>query len=132
MEILLSAHGILCPFKSSYKNFQELLILLDLLGLYVAALYSDNENNRYKMLVTRLLIITVLAYFIGLIFCNCVTLKCGDVIKQKSIKMKQIFTKMVRIKQATSRTLHMEQLHPKIPDVTFNYKEYQEPLVALD
>ena len=130
--ILLGAHGILRPFKSRYKNFQELLVLLDLLGLYVTALYSDNENNRYKMLVTRLLIITVLAYFIGLIFCHCVTLKCGDVIKQKSIKIKRIFTKMVRINQATSRTLHMEQLHTKIPDVTFNYKEYQEPLVALN
>ena len=130
--ILLGAHGILCPFKSRYKNFQELFVLLDLLGLYVAALYSDNENNSYKMLITRLLIITVLAYFIGLIFCHCVTLKCGDMIKQKSIKMKQIFTKMFGIKQATSRTLHMEQLHTKIPDVTFNYKEYQEPLVALD
>ena len=130
--ILLGAHRILRPFKSRYKNFQELLVLLDLLGLYVTALYSDNEDNTYKMLVTRLLIITVLAYFIGLIFCHCVTLKCGDVIKQKSIKMKQIFTKMFGINQATSRTLHMEQLHTKIPDVTFNYKEYQEPLVALD
>ena len=86
MVILFCAQGILHPFKSRFKNIQELFILLDLLGLYVTALYSDSEGNRYKMLITRLLIITVMAYFIGLIFCYCVMLKCGDTIKQQAIK----------------------------------------------
>ena len=30
-------------------------------------------------------------------------------------------------------SLHMDdQLRTKIPDVAFNYKEFQEPIVALD
>ena len=93
LGIILCAHGRLYPFKSRYKNFQELLILLDLLGLYVTALYSDNENNRYTMIFTRLLIITVLVYFIGLILCHCVILKCGDTIKQQVIRLKKTLAK---------------------------------------
>ena len=130
--IMLCAHGRLYPFKSTYKNFQELLILLDLLGLYVTALYSDNENKRYKTLITRLLINTVLAYFIGLTFCHCVMLKCGDTINQLATKLKRKLKKIISKSQATSELLNMEDLHSKIPDVTFNYKEFQEPLVALD
>ena len=132
MGIVLCVHGALHPFKSKYKNFQELLVLLNILGLYVTALYSDNESNRYKMLITRLLIITVLVYFIGLIFCHCVMLKCGDTIKQQAIKMKGRLTKVIGIKQTTSGLIHIELLRSKIPDVAFNYKEFQEPLIALD
>ena len=84
------------------------------------------------MFITRLLIITVLAYFIGLIFCHCAMLKCGEIIKQQTIKVKEIFTKMIRSKQANPGKLHMEELRSKIPDVAFNYKEFQEPLIALD
>ena len=84
------------------------------------------------MLITRLLIIIVLTYFIGLIFCHCVMLKCGEIIKHQAIKVKGIFTKMIRTKQVNPGKLHMEELRSKIPDVAFNYKEFQEPLVALD
>ena len=130
--IVFCVQGTLHPFKSKYKNFVELLILLDLLGLYVTALYSYDESNSYKMLITRLLIITALAYFIGLIFCHCVILKCGATIKQQVNKIKGMLTKGIRIKQTTSGLLHMEKLHSTIPEVTFNYKEFQEPMVALD
>ena len=106
--------------------------MLDFLGLYVTALYSDNENNSYKTLITRLLINTVLAYFIRLIFYHCVMIKCGNTVKQLAIKMKGKLTKVIAKNQVTSESLLMEQLHPKIPDVTFNYKEFQEPLIVLD
>ena len=59
-------------------------------------------------------------------------LKCGKVIKQQAIKVKRIFIKMIRTKQANPGKLYMEQLHSKISDVAFNYKEFQEPLVAFD
>ena len=55
------------PFKSRFKNFEESLALLDLSAVYVTALYNEYENSKYKLLIIRLLIITVLAYFIVLI-----------------------------------------------------------------
>ena len=129
LGVVIGTHGTLWPFKSRYKNFQELLTLFNLLGLYVTALCSDNENNTYIILITRLLIITALAYFIGLMFCHCVMLKCGDIIKQQVIKIKGLLT---RKKQTASRSIYMDELHSEIPDITFTYKEFQEPLVALD
>ena len=58
----------------------------------------------------------------------------GDVIKRRASKIKQVLIKMVTVKskQTCSRSLHMEELRSKIPDVAFNYKEFQEPLVELD
>ena len=76
------------------------------------------------LLLVRTLIITVLAYFIGLLFCHCVKLKCGDTIEQLAIKIKRRLTKVYVIviakNQATSGSLDMEQLHARIPDVAFN------------
>ena len=48
--IVLCTHGILHPFKSTYKNFQESLVLLNLSAVYVTALYNEYENSKYKLL----------------------------------------------------------------------------------
>ena len=56
----------------------------------------------------------------------------GDVIKRRTNKIKQVLVKMITVKPTRSRLLHMEELSSKIPDVAFNYKEFQEPLVELD
>ena len=133
--IVLCTHGILQPFKSRYKNFQESLVLLNLSVIYyIAALYCDNVNRFHKLHIIRILIITVLVYFILFIFCHCVMLMYGDVIKRRVSKIKQVLIKMITVKskQTCSRPLHMEELRSKIPDVAFNYKEFQEPLVELD
>ena len=130
--IVHCSHGILHPFKSKYKNFQESLVLLNLSAVYVTALYNEYENSKYKLLIIRLLIISVLVYFIFLIFCHCVMLMYGDIIKEKANKMKQMLMKKITRKQTCSESLHLEHLHSKIPDVAFDYTEFVEPLVALD
>ena len=108
---MLCAHGMLHPFKSRFKNFKESLVLLDLLAAYVTALYNASST----MLIVRILIITVLAYFIALIFCHCMMLRYGDTIKRITSRIKQVFTK-----KTFMRSLHMEELSSKIPDVSFN------------
>ena len=117
--IVLCTHGTLYPFKSKFKNIQESFVLLDLLAVYVTALYSDGENNRYKLLIIRALIITVLAYFIGLVFCHCVMITYGDTIKRKGNKIKQMLIKRIRKNQRFSELLHMEQLRSKVPACCF-------------
>ena len=132
--IVLCTHGILQPFKSRYKNFQESLVLLNLSVVYYIALYCDNVNRFHKLHIIRILIITVLAYFILYIFCHCVMLLYGDVIKRRASKIKQVLIKMITVKskQTCSKPLHMEELRSKIPDVAFDYKEFQESLFELD
>ena len=130
--IVLCTHGIIQPFKNKLNNFQESLVLLDLSVVYVTALYSDIENNFYKLLIIRVVIVTALAYFILFIFCHCVMLLYGDAIKARANKIKQEFIKITARKQTRSRSSDMEELSSKIPDVTFNYKEFQEPLLELN
>ena len=132
VAIVLCSHGILQPFKTKLNNFQESLVLLDLSVVYVTALYSGIENNFYKLLIIKLLIVTALAYFILFIFCYCVILLYSDAIKARANKIKQEFIKITARKQTHSRSSDMEELSSKIPDVAFNYKEFQEPLLELN
>ena len=121
------------PLQKQVQNLQESLVLLDLLAVYVTALYNEYDNGKYNWLILRLLIITVLGYFIILIFCHCIMLMYGDSIKMRANKVKQLLMmKMIRSKQTHSESLQLEQLRSKIPDVTFNYNEFIEPLVTLD
>ena len=121
-------HDVLHPFKSRYKNVQESLVLLNLLALHVTALYPDN-NSFYRLFIIKALIIIVLVYFILLVLCHCAMLLCGDAIKRRANK---ILSKMTSVKHGCSKSLQMKELSSQIPDVSFNYKEFQEPLVALD
>ena len=130
--IMLCTHGLVHPFKSRFINTQESLVLLDLLAVYVTALYNEYENSKYKLFIIRLLIITVLTYFIVLIFCHCIMLMYGDVIKGSANKIKQMLMKRITRRKTCSESLQLEGLSAKIPDAAFNYKEFREPLVALD
>ena len=126
--IMHCIHGILHPFKSRFKNVQESLVLLNLLALHVTALYPDNSNF-YKLLIIRVLIVIILIYFILLMFGHCIMSLCGDMIKRR---VNKILTKMTSVKHGCSNSLQMKKLSSRIPNVSFNYKEFQEPLVALD
>ena len=133
--IVLCTHGFVHPFKSKLKNLQESLVLLDLSAVYVTALYNEYENSKYKLFIIRLLIITILAYFIVLIFCHCIMLMYGDTIKGRAHKIKKMLMKMIKRKQTCSdcsQSLRLDELRSKIPDVTINYTEIREPLIALD
>ena len=132
--MVLCTHGMVYPFKNRFKNFQEsrALVLLDLSAVYVTALYNEYENSKYKLFIIRLLIITVLAYFIVLIFCHCIMSMYGEAIKRRASRIKQMLMKRIKRKQTYSESLQLEYLRSKIPDVAFNYKEFREPLIALD
>ena len=81
--IVLCTHGVVYPYKSKYINLQESFVMLNLLAVYVTALYNECENSKYNWLIIRLLIITVLGYFIVLIFCHCILLMYGDTVKAR-------------------------------------------------
>ena len=130
--MVLCTHGMVYPFKCKFQNFQESLVLFDLSAVYVTALYNEYENSKYKLFIIRLLIITVLAYFIVLIFCHCIMLMYGEAIKRRANKIKQMLMKMIKRKQTYTESLKLEQLSSKIPNVAFNYEEFREPLIAID
>ena len=132
LGILLCVQGVVHPFKSWLKNVQESVVLLDLLALYVTALYNDSKRKE-KLPIAWYLLFPVLVYFIIFVSCHCIVSMCGGTIKQKgSNVILTVKNKLInKSKKISHELIDMETLRSKIPDVTLNYKEFQEPLIAM-
>ena len=126
--ILLCLQGILQPFKSSFKNIQESLILSNLLMVYVTAALN-NDRNRYKnSFVVNVLITAQLAYFIVYIICHSVMTLCGKTVRHRYDQVFNYFTR-----KHCQSVKHLQKSYScEIPMVTYNYQEFQDSLIALD
>ena len=134
LGIMLCVQGVLHPFKSRFKNVQESLILLNLLAVYVTALYN-NTDDKTELPVVKHLIIVVLVYFIMFITYHCITTMFAKRVERINNTMVKYFLKW-KEKFTPGKEkpgiLEMESFSCKIPDVARNYKEFQEPLIALN
>ena len=130
LGILLFVQGVVHPFKSQIKNIQESVLLLNLLALYVIALYNDG-NIKQNLPIAWYLIFPVLTYFIIFVCYHCVMSICGDKVKQKG----HYILSMMKSKIFTSKVLRelilMENIRNDLPDVALDYEDFQEPLIAL-
>ena len=119
---VLCLQGVIHPFKSRFNNIQESLILFNLLAVYSISILNNNEAafNIMKSLINIILI-----YFIIFIICRCVMTTCGDTI------IKKCKTVINCLKKEKNHTVQIST-NTEIPDVTYNYKEFREPLIALD
>ena len=134
LGILLCAQGVLHPFRSRFKNVQESLILLNLLAVYVTSLYN-NDLDKSELPITKYLITIVFSYFIVFITCHCIVSifpRSIDRVKNNIIVHLAAWKRKALSKKDLSQPLIMESLSSEIPDVACNYKEFQEPLIALD
>ena len=131
--VLLFIQGIIQPFKSRFNNIQESFILLNLLLVYVSALYNY-LNNVNGAVSTQYLILIVLLYFLSFILYTCITTLCDSKLQQlKSVIISQIKGCIIwkKTTKAVSFELNTNTMSSEIPDVTFNYKELREPLIAV-
>ena len=126
--VVFCAHSVVQPFKNNFYNIQECLILLNLSLVYVFALYKHYTNTNSS--AVEYIILLVLAYFILSTIYTCLTTMCDSKIqklKNTILNMKKMWKKNERI----SFELTNKNMSSNIPDVTFNYTEFQEPLVAV-
>ena len=126
LGILLCIQGIVHPFRSRLKNLQESLILLDLLIVYIVGSLIKHSLN---LLLIKLLISILLAYIIIYITCHCITLMCGNMVKQRYKKLFKWFKKTNNRRSSVS--VEMISYHCDLPEIKVNYEEFQEPLIAL-
>ena len=125
--ILLCLQGILQPFKCYFKNIQESLILSSLLAVYITTALNNDRDRSKNLFVMKLLIHTQLAYFIVYIICHSVMSVCGKVIKQRCDKLFNFFTKKRKSADQSQKSYSCE-----IPMVSYNYQQFQDPLIGLD
>ncbi|XP_065897479.1 uncharacterized protein [Dysidea avara] len=123
--ILLCVQGVLWPFKSRLNNLLESFILLNLLLAYVITLY--NYPNNVNSTATQYLILVVLVYFMFFIMYTCITTLYSNAAQQLKDVVHSHFIRWRIWKK--SRTFEMTD--NQIPDVTFNYKDFREPLIAV-
>ena len=129
LSVIIAIHGIMYPYKSTIKNLQELLYLLNLQALYVISLYGQDTTN---MTAVNILIAIAALQFSIILTYNIITYTCDGVIR------KRIQTSVNMLTTCISRS-HDEQqyelddnLRCQIPDITYNYQEYREPLICQD
>ena len=124
--------GVVRPFKNDVKNYQELLLIFNLHGLYAVSLYIQDDANQTAVNV----MITISAVqFMFIFIYHMIIYGCAGVFRNKI----ELFCKMLTgwVTKSQSRLKHQQFklqaiTRNNIPEVTFNYREYREPLVGYD
>ena len=130
--ILVGMHGIIQPFKTMYKNYQELVLTLNLQALYAISLYHQDGNN----LTTITIMISMAAIqFTFIITYHMITYVCGGVIRNKMQLSVNAFTRWITRLHKKSQPQHFQledNIRDNILEVAFKYHEFREPLLDQD
>jgi len=129
--LLLCLQAIVQPFKNKYLNVQESLILYNILAVNVVTLY-DYKRSNIGMIVSKVLIFAVLLYFTILLVGYCIMQLCGKSINHQRRLLAVAWKKRTIYQKSKPNTLEMDSLRSSVPDVTYNYREFQEPLIGVD
>jgi len=121
---LLCMQGVLHPFKNKTKNIQESLLLFNLLIAHVAPLY---KHHSLGLKVSQALITIGIAYMILAITIHCLFVRHKRVLYRK---LKEFYVIIKSVKKSDDAEMH--HFSSEILEVTYNYKEFQEPLIGLD
>ena len=137
LAAMLGIHGYVRPFKSSFKNIQELVFIFNLIVLFVFV-QSESTNN----IIVNTSVIIASIHFVIILLNNLRLYQCLPVLESISRKNK----KMVNIKQFIvskwRQCIKRNQSHNDraqniplrdvVPEVAYNFKEYQEPLIGQE
>ena len=124
---LLCLHGVVRPFKNTFHNIQESVMIANLLAAHVAPLYKKDSLG---LKVAQILLTIGIIYIIIVVVFHCCMHRWGDTIYKciKSLRHR-IYEKKTPQDKFLFR---MEGLKSRIVDVTYDYKEFQEPCVEYD
>ena len=129
LAILGGVSGVIQPFKSKVKNYQELVYIFNLHGLYVISLH------KYDHIVVNILIVMAAVHFILIIMYHIMTYMFSGVISNKIQLTSNAFIGWIT--KSCNKSHHQQfqlqdSIRDNIPEVTCSYCEYREPLVGQD
>ena len=122
---LLCLHGIVQPFKNKFHNTQESIAIAILLAAHVAPLYKPHSIG--QKVAHILLVIGTLNLILVILFCY-----CKQRYKRKFLKYMTWLQGKIKEDSRSEFSAEMNSLSDRIADVTYNYKEFQEPLVQYE
>ena len=123
---LLWWHGIVKPFQSKFENIQEATLMLILLAVHAVSSYSGG----FKL--AQILITISVVYFLFVVFFYCFIFRFRNAIQRNATKLYDKIRKMLGLLVDDRDAIEMKTFKDSIADVTYNYKEFQEPLVVYD
>ena len=138
LSIVNIVHAYIKPFKSKIKNYQENLFILNLLGLYIfTASFAKYDINKTFV---NVLIIMAMFQLALIVMYHIFKYACNKRIKEKAVSMLHAFHSMAKgwitgcdkrpiITGCNQRFQHRDY---SIPEVTYKYHEYQEPLIGQE
>ena len=132
LGILVGMHGIIQPLKMKCKNYQELVLLLNLQALYAISLYYQDGNN---LTIIPIMISMAVIQFTFIITYHMITYVCGGVIRNKIQLSINTFTGWIIRLHKESQPQHFQlenNIRENIPEVAFKYHEFREPLLDQD
>ena len=125
--VIIGLHGVVCPFKIKFKNYNELLYVINLQILYILTLSYCQGATTVNVMVTLASV-----QFIFIIIYHIITYPYSGVIRIKISDFINTVTTWVSKFNKRSSNVGL-QLHTiDIPEVTYNYREYREPLIGED
>ena len=131
--IIINSMNTSCkPFKNKYKNYQEMYLFLNQIVLYNLTLYT------YSTSTVNIMVFMVAVHFSLIVLYHILTYTTGDItkVKLKDGVRKCIIVQFVKRMYGKSRVQQFElrnnMAHLNVPNVTYNYREYQEPLIGSD
>ena len=133
VSILGIIQGIVQPLKSKIQNYQEILLMIYLHGLFVISLNSQDDTD---MIITNIIIFLAAVQFCFIIIYHLIIYACGvQILSNKLTAGTNTFTKLIT--RLCNTPQHQKfQLQDftgdNVPEVAFNYCEYREPLIGQD
>ena len=124
--IIVGLHGYCCPYKKDAKNVSELVFYINLFGLYIFTLYGHDDT----MTATNIFITLSGVHFAIILIYHIMTYLCGEVMKSRVQLFMNVMIEWI-YKRHKDEELELQIYPSNIPDVTYNYREYREPLVGL-
>ena len=130
ISVIIGTHGIMWPYKHTAQNVQELLYLFNLQALYTISLYGQDTTN---ITAVNILIVIAAVQFSIIFIYHIITYMCDGVIRKKiQLTVDSLREYISRSSDQQQYELGDNNLSYTIPEVTYNYQEYREPLICQD
>jgi len=127
LGILVWLHGMVSPFNSIAKNAIESFFLLNLLMVFIVSPYTPSVVVVSILTSVATLELVCIALYNGFgSYWNIFLYKIARLVFiQKAVQLYKDFRKK------STKEVEQVELINVVPEVDFNYKEFQEPLLAI-
>ena len=129
-SLIEAVHSAFKPFKKDFKNYHEHRFNVNILILFVVAMFSQDSTNMFAI---NAIIVLAMAHFCMIVVYHIIAYVPCKVFRNKLQLHFSALVRWITKKQYTHpiQPLRQQSFANRIPEAT-NYTEYREPLIVQD